>query len=547
MSIQDQRKALAETKAANDRLIAEIKTKLERTIQLERRSKKINPAREEALLGAFSNRVDLVRSFVTVGGEGYFGARLENEKAFNSFATTYLTFVDQLAGAVEGPRPDTAKRDVAIEVLETRYNGWHETKDHNWMKGILEMNETKLKSSLLEMVERTTADLDRFCSKAATLTSENTEVAISLAPRIKEALESIKNQFSAEYIADTEQNFQLVSNVRQIIADIRDKLISFSAQTIIGDKLEDLEVAVKALNDKRETTGKALNAKTVMEPFAPADESSVAAEKTDELGSAVFVLTKLNVNQEFFETVEKRVTEGIMKSASYSAESDPIYMGLTEKANLYANQIRQIKASPKPNPVALKSAIDNFQYVKKQMETYRATKEKEAHTKLEKAMRSIQQMQVSQKFSEVAELFTASSNVPYTLRAKLMVDNGLTDLGVVYQEYMTAAFAGDKEKMIGIETILKVIKEELNPERVIDDVATELMETERELGFGILDEDTDTLAVEMPEFDMSELDGFGEELEVEAPVSGETTTVNVEPEKKEEIPQNRISSMMLDF
>lgn len=543
MSIQDQRRALAEIKAGNDRLITEIKTKLERAIAIEKRVKKLDYSREQALLDIFSNRAELVRSFVTTSGEGYFTARLENEKAFTAFATEYVGFVDKLSAALEGKHPDIAKRDVAIEVLETRHAAWHETKNFNWKVGIGEMNETKLKSSLLDMIERTTEDLERFTKKAITVDGENTSDALMLTPQILDVLEKFKEQIIAGYLADTEGNFKYVENVRSIIAGIRNNMIGFSAKNKVQDALEDL-TSVIAKFDKCETTGKTLDKKKTIDPFLPGSSENVAADKADELSSAVYVLTNLNVNQEFFATAGQRMADKIAKECFYNAEEDPIYVSLMKKAGMFADQVRKEKAAPKPNPAALKAAFDNFQYVKAQAEKHRQAKEKEAQSKLSQSMGSLRDMRVTQKFQEIADLFTSESNVPYRVRASIMEQNGLSDLGTLYQEYLTAAYLGDKEKMIGIEALLKSTKEILNPEKYKDEVETELGEVDR-VEMGILDEDTETISMDMLDIDLGELEGFGTEMETPVTESGETTKVNVGEEavKEDQTRDNRMADL----
>ena len=545
MSIQDQRRALAQVKADNDRVIAEIKAKLERVIAAEKRIKRFDSSREEALLAAFSNRAELVRSFVTTGGEGYFTARLQNEKAFAAFAAEYIGFVDKLTDAFSGKQPDLAKRDVVIDILETRHGAWHETKN-NWKEGIGEMNETKLKSSLLGMIDRTVEDLERFSKKAITLDGENTGVALDLAPSIVKVLKKFKDKLVAGYIADTENNFQYVESVRSTIAEIRENIIGLSARNKVADGLESLNTAIRKF-DNCETSGKTYNQKKVIEPFAEGKGGAVTEGKADELASAVFVLTNLNVNQEFFATAGQQMADKIAKAAAYNADEDPVYVSLKTKAGVFADQVRKEKASPKPNPAALKAAYDNFQYVKAQAEKYRATKEKEAQAKLSKSMNAVQQMAVTQKFQEIADLFTAESNVPYRVRAQIMEENGLSDLGALYQEYLTAAYVGDKDKMIGIEALLKSTKEILNPEKVMGEVETQIFDTDR-VEMGILDEDTETIGMDMLDINLDDLDGFGTIEEDPITESGETTKINVgeEPVKEAEA-DNRMSSLMSEF
>ena len=548
MSIQEERRALAEVKAQNDRIIAEIKGKLERAIAIEKKIKKFDYSREQALLDTFSNRAELVRSFVTTGGEGYFTARLENEKAFTAFATEYMGFVDKLSAALEGKRPDLAKRDVAIEVLETRHDAWHETKNSNWKVGIGEMNETKLKSSLLDMIERTTEDLERFAKKAVTLDGENTTVALSLAPDIIDVLDKFKEKLIAGYIADTENNFKYVENIRAIIAGIRGSITGRTARNKINNALEELEREFGKF-EKCETTGKQIDKKKVIEPFSAGTAGAVKEGKADELASAVFVLTNLNVNEEFFATAMEEAIAKFSVGVGYNAEEDPFYIKMKAQAGVFADQIRKEKASPRPNLVSIKAAMDNVKLILAKAEKYRGDKEKEAQAKLTSSLGALREQEIVSNFQEVASLFTSRANVPYSVRAQTMEQNGLSDLGDLYQQYLTAAYVGDKETMVGIKALLDATKEILNPESVIENVATELD------GIFDIDSDTDTvvdaqaeLAAQIEDFDMSILAGLGTEIDTPVTESGETTKVNVgeEPVKEAEA-DNRMSSLMSEF
>ena len=467
MAIKDLRAALLAVKKENAEERARILSLLESAIQLAEK-KKAEAKRESELLRGLSSDAALTRIVIRKSGEEYLKERLQNEKELSGFLSSLSPIAELLKKSLSGFRVDAKAREDALSALETRYNAWYKNKNSDWTKGLTDMNETRIKSQLLAVIDGALDDFAAFRDKAANLTEERTGTALTLTEKTITEIGKLRESLSATYIADTEENYTLAVGLIDAIAAIRGKITSIAPTIYVNNGLRDAAKYADLLVESP-ATGKKLSDRKNLTPFVAPSVEAITKGQADEFASAMFVFDKLAVNNEFFENVKTMVGESLSKSKILDYKEDQVYIGLKTQADTLATTVRQLQAAGN-NPGALKVAYNNFLSVKEKLDRRVRTINEENARQFEQQMRTLDQLNVSDKFSEIANLFTGTSSIPYALRASIMIASGTCDFAELFTEYLTAATLGDKNKMIEIEGKLAVMKKRFNQSATIEEL-----------------------------------------------------------------------------
>lgn len=534
MGYENQRAKLATIKEENDKLIAEATKILEGAIATEEKvmKKKADTRRERAILASLTDRKTLVQAYINAQGEAYFQGRIDNEENFNRFIKSWLPLLRQYEEIVGNPRLSEAEKNELLSALEQRAEKWIKTKS---TEGIMD---GQLKEQLLKMIDSTLVDLKDFKDTALTVTSEDSEDARALAEKTTAQLEKYKKILEGSYFIDTDENEQLAQEAWGLISQIRTKIPKMASTAQVGLLLKKLEKVMVQI-EQTKNKGKKLNpSKINLGQISSTDEGAIKAGKADELSSAIYVLERLNVSEEFFGVMEKKIQKKLDGMVgSYDLNTDPVYQSLRTNANTCADKIRELQKDPKRNEAQIKIYYRQFQGFKKQLEEYQKKKTAEMEKKANKSLSTIKYMEICDKFRAVGELFTGESNVPYAVRARIMASSGMSDFGEMFEKYVVAATMGDEETMKDIEIRLTVMRQKFDTEQKLADTT---ILGEDDLKDEDTDGDVDTATEEPLEID---LDGFGTEVETpvaepikEGPINdGAVETVNTGAEAEDDL------------
>lgn len=532
MGYENQRAKLAAIKEENDKLIMEAVKLLDGAIAAEEKvkKKKADTRRERALLASFSDRKTLVQAYINQQGEAYFQGRIENEENFNRFIKSLLPLLKQYEEKAGDPHLSEAEKNELLSAMEQRAEKWIKTKS---TEGIMD---GQLKEQLLNMIDTTLGDLRDFKDTSLTVTSEDSEDARALADKTMAQLEKYKKLLTDSYYIDTDENQALAQEAWNLISQIRTKIPKMASSAQVGLLLKKLDKVMVQIGQSKNKGKKINSAKVNLGRLGSAEEEDIKAGKADELSSAIYVLERLNVSEEFFGVMEKKIQARLDKMVGgYDLASDPVYQSLRNNANTCADKIRELQKDPKRNEAQIKIYYRQFQGFKKQLEEYQKKKTAEMEKKANKSLSTIKYMEICDKFRAVGELFTGESNVPYAVRARIMASSGMSDFGEMFERYVVAATMGDEETMKDIEIRLTVMRQKFDTEQKLAD--TSILD-EDDLKDEETEGDVDTATEEPLEID---LDGFGTEVPVAEPVpqtpltDGAVETVNTGAEAEDDI------------
>lgn len=532
MGYENQRAKLAAIKEENDKLIMEAVKLLDGAITAEEKvkKKKADTRRERALLASFSDRKTLVQAYINQQGEAYFQGRIENEENFNRFIKSLLPLLKQYEEKVGDPHLSEAEKNELLSAMEQRAEKWIKTKS---TEGIMD---GQLKEQLLNMIDTTLGDLKDFKDTSLTVTSEDSEDARALADKTMAQLEKYKKLLTDSYYIDTDENQALAQEAWNLISQIRTKIPKMASSAQVGLLLKKLDKVMVQIGQSKNKGKKINSAKVNLGHLGTTEEADIKAGKADELSSAIYVLERLNVSEEFFGVMEKKIQARLDKMVGgYDLASDPVYQSLRNNANTCADKIRELQKDPKRNEAQIKIYYRQFQGFKKQLEEYQKKKTAEMEKKANKSLSTIKYMEICDKFRAVGELFTGESNVPYAVRARIMASSGMSDFGEMFERYVVAATMGDEETMKDIEIRLTVMRQKFDTEQKLAD--TSILD-ENDLKDEDTEGDVDTATEEPIEID---LDGFGTEVPVAEPVpqtpltDGAVETVNTGAEAEDDI------------
>ncbi|MBQ3220666.1 MAG: hypothetical protein IJB34_01740 [Clostridia bacterium] len=532
MGYENQRAKLAAIKEENDKLIMEAVKLLDGAIAAEEKvkKKKADTRRERALLASFSDRKTLVQAYINQQGEAYFQGRIENEENFNRFIKSLLPLLKQYEEKAGDPHLSEAEKNELLSAMEQRAEKWIKTKS---TEGIMD---GQLKEQLLNMIDTTLGDLRDFKDTSLTVTSEDSEDARALADKTMAQLEKYKKLLTDSYYIDTDENQALAQEAWNLISQIRTKIPKMASSAQVGLLLKKLDKVMVQIGQTKNKGKKINSAKVNLGRLGSAEEEDIKAGKADELSSAIYVLERLNVSEEFFGVMEKKIQARLDKMVGgYDLASDPVYQSLRNNANTCADKIRELQKDPKRNEAQIKIYYRQFQGFKKQLEEYQKKKTAEMEKKANKSLSTIKYMEICDKFRAVGELFTGESNVPYAVRARIMASSGMSDFGEMFERYVVAATMGDEETMKDIEIRLTVMRQKFDTEQKLAD--TSILD-EDDLKDEETEGDVDTATEEPLEID---LDGFGTEVPVAEPVpqtpltDGAVETVNTGAEAEDDI------------
>lgn len=532
MGYENQRAKLAAIKEENDKLIMEAVKLLDGAITAEEKvkKKKADTRRERALLASFSDRKTLVQAYINQQGEAYFQGRIENEENFNRFIKSLLPLLKQYEEKAGDPHLSEAEKNELLSAMEQRAEKWIKTKS---TEGIMD---GQLKEQLLNMIDTTLGDLRDFKDTSLTVTSEDSEDARALADKTMAQLEKYKKLLTDSYYIDTDENQALAQEAWNLISQIRTKIPKMASSAQVGLLLKKLDKVMVQIGQTKNKGKKINSAKVNLGRLGSAEEEDIKAGKADELSSAIYVLERLNVSEEFFGVMEKKIQARLDKMVGgYDLASDPVYQSLRNNANTCADKIRELQKDPKRNEAQIKIYYRQFQGFKKQLEEYQKKKTAEMEKKANKSLSTIKYMEICDKFRAVGELFTGESNVPYAVRARIMASSGMSDFGEMFERYVVAATMGDEETMKDIEIRLTVMRQKFDTEQKLAD--TSILD-EDDLKDEETEGDVDTATEEPLEID---LDGFGTEVPVAEPVpqtpltDGAVETVNTGAEAEDDI------------
>ena len=529
MGYENQRAKLATLKEENDKLIVEAVKLLDGVIATEEktRKKRADTRRERALIDAFSDRKTLVQAYINEQGEAYFQGRIANEENFNRFIKSWLPLLRQYESKTGDPHPNDAEKNELLSAIEQRAEKWIKTKS---TEGIMD---GQLKEQLLNMLDSTLGDLKDFKDTANSVTSEDSEDACALAEKAHAQLEKYKKVLTDSYFLDTDENQTLAQEAWGVIGQIRTTIPKMAASAKVNMLLRKLDKVMVQIGQTKNKGKKLNSAKINLGKLGSSEEADVKEGKADELSSAIYVLERLNVSEEFFGVMEKKIQTRLDKMVgSYDLNADPVYQSLRTNANTCADKIRELQKDPKRNEAQIKLYYRQFQGFKKQLEEYQNKKMAEMSKKADKSLSTIKYMEICDKFRAVGELFTGESNVPYAVRARIMASSGMSDFGEMFEKYVVAATMGDTDTMKDIEIRLTVMRQKFDTEQKL--ATTDILDED-----DLRDDDTDVDGVKTDEEPMViDLDGFGTEVDTpvvvpDAPITDgvvETVNTGAEPE-----------------
>lgn len=550
MDYQDYREELTRWKSQNDELIYDIRNRLTRYNKKYGKKKGffwrlfhkkgVGQTAEEKFIVQFSDRRALVCPFIKEKGEGYFERRIENEKAFQSFAKEFSSLLENLekTALTKGKDVNLQKQRV-VGVMTEKTEAWLKNKTQEWRE---DMQETVLKTQLIELFDQTIDDLKLFAEGNTSMNNVEGKEDARLADKTRKDLEKYKEVVLGCSFLDTDGNYYLGEDIRAELLRIRKDLPKMASDRIVKSALSEIDKLTMEIKSER-NEGRKLGLGKKIKPFTPANEKTLLGkDKIDELSASVFVLERLTINQEFFDAMEARIQRKVDSLAMpHDFSSDETYLSLKAKASECAKEIRKLKADPKCSKVKLASYVELLKACDSQIKDYENKKLKEVRASVEASQEISRLQKTCASFKEVGEIFTSKSGVSYLERAKIMVETQTYDFRKMYEEFVSALLNGDKETLLSIRAKLQAMVEEFNTRRGRD-ILSEVEEAEREaVAFSLdMDEayadpdtviDEDALADLLGEYD-------DETPATEVPVKqaeGKVETVNTEEYASDEL------------
>ena len=513
------RTELAELKEQNDAAIREASALINSSLAAavnQRRTRRTDIERQEALIRTLSNRERFVCADISAGNTDYLEARIENEKSFAEYIESYIPVARQLALAQTAQKTDYRAISTLISSLEERTNLWINNKNKTWKENL---TMTILKTQMLAMVDATIEDIKLFGTRSRSVDDTPTKaenLASSIAKRLAKTRTAIENY---EFV-DSEECYRVLAVARENLAAARNYIPK--ADTIrTGDAIDEFESLVAqaaAITDP----GRRLKARHNIDTFARENKELIALGEVDELTAAAYVLKRVNVNAKFFAERRAKMIEDLDKLETGNLEDDDYYLALVRNTTLAADRVKKAKAEGKPNSY-VNSLYDLFKDCKGAVDAYRAKKIEAMKAEAAKLKTKLHYMNITDRFAKVAEIFSGDSEASYTLRARIMVRNNVEYFVDMFEEYIDAATVGDIDRMNAITDKLDDMENGYNQNDTIemklrDDELTERyrLANKAEISY---EEREEPKYEEEPLRDMDDLDEYA--------------TIVTEPEKKD--------------
>lgn len=480
MAFDEQRRQLAAAKAENDRLILEIRTKMNGVIALDPKNAEIRTVLGQEL-ARYENRDKLVRLFVAKSGEDYFAARLDNEKAFSGFAAEFMSLLGQLEEGVGSKSLRHEERAAILKRITDMTDTWVGNKTAEWKIG--GMNESKLKTQLLAIIDQTIRDLSDFSEFASTLVNEDNISPRDRATQTYEHLAGYREKIAGAYIADTDENYAILAAIREGLASVREDIPKIGTTFHMKQTLRAVDEAIEKAS-RAAITGRKLSPKSTLDTFGGSDNDAIAAKSADELGAAIYILRSLNMSQELFDELGAKLAPKVspIPPKVYVPHADPEYLSFDASINEWTEMAKQAYQSG--DMELAQTYLDAVDQYKEAKDDHVATEQEKAKKAMDEWRRAMAMNQrgaahkaIIEKFKEIAKVFTGESLVSYGARATIMVDMGVSDLGELFREYVDAAMVGDVDTMDRVDGLLINIKQSYDAQRVIREQEGHVKET----------------------------------------------------------------------
>lgn len=491
MALEELRAELAKVKSNNDRLLIALKDKLNAIMQLDKGGDIKNLLSTQ--LARFDSRKTGIRLFFAASGEDFFKARIKNEEDFAGFAAAFNTILEDLEDGIRSRSLSHDNRTALLNRIKTMSDAWIETKNERWTT---ELNESQLKTQLLALFEQTKKNIESLGKYARHLVDEDTTDIRARASEIYEKIEGYQRMLGAGYIADTQENFELVSSVRDTISLVREDIAGFATDIRMEMTLEGLdEQMAKVVGAK--SAGKKLNPKKdVIEPFTTITPEALKKEEVDELGCAIYMIQQLGMARETFAKVKSIFAPELTMQKTPmptlpNFATDPNCLAFDGNiAQLKEQGAAAMAAGEIETALSIKQMLDELVADK---ETYKAGA-MEGYREAMKTWREQNRVSANKNpyatiismFEKTYAVFSGKSLVSYKTRAKIMADQEVYDMNDLFQRYIDASMKGDRTTLINIRGLLKTVITEYSAVRThqgleADPAIAEILEMERQL------------------------------------------------------------------
>lgn len=552
MAIEEIRSQLAKAKADNDRLLIDIKARMNAIMGIDRGGDIKNLLTTQ--LARFDSRKTGIRLFYALSGEEYFRARIKNEEDFAGFAAAFSSILEDLEDGLKSRSLNHDTRTALLNRIKTMSDAWIETKNERWTT---ELNESQLKTQLLALLAQTRKDIESL-SKYSVYTDEDTTTIRERATQIYEKIEGYQRQLGAGYIADTVENYEVVAAVKEGIGAVRENIAGFATTIKMQMALEGLDEDMERVAGAK-SAGRKLNPKKdVVAPFVAVSPAALKNEEVDELGCAIYMIQQLGIANETFAAA--RAQFGLPDTIppmplSPNLEMDPQHISLSTNMEQIKQQIRV--ALERGDQLTAARLTKTYATVKKALETYDGGVMKKYQTELDGWNAIISKINenpyagIIALFEKTYAVFSGKSLVSYKTRAKIMAEQEVYDMSELFQRYIDASMKGETATLINIRGLLKTVITEYNAARTnlgleADPAVAEIIAMEKkldQLDAEMEKENENPLAeTELSAEEIALLDAMKAQLAREdgvaapaTPVTGDAPKVNTEPEPKIDI------------
>ncbi len=410
---------------------------------------------EQELISLLRDRDRLIRrQNISAVGDDYLAERIKNEDAFCDFATD-LTSLAKKAQAIRSGKPNYNKNEYvsALGVVRARLGAWEKTKSEKWREQ--DVMVTVLEQRLLSLIDKTVEELGVFVKRLGSLGDDDAISSASVARDAIKKLEGYKAAISGMHVPDTEEAAVLVKEIAEIILEIRAETPKFAASSLVRAELERLGATVSRIEGLKES-GKKI--KTEIPEIVPGGIEAFEQEKADELTAAIFVVEKMSVNKEFFEAMRSRTESILVKSFSNGDfTQDRIWSSLTARLNNIADLIRSKEAEGAPEQI-IDMLYDQFEEAKAGRDDREKTIVENMRSGMGVGVDALEFQRICDRFESVSTLFTAENFLPYTVRAQIMAETGMSDFREMFERYIIAANVGDSETIEDIDAKIAAMR-----------------------------------------------------------------------------------------
>ena len=437
------RTELAHLKEANNAAIKEATALINSALaaaSVNRKTRRGDMERLDALLRALSNRDKFVCTDIPAANADYFEARIENEKHFAEYISSYIPIARQLSLSCSAQKTDNKAVGALISALEERTHLWINNKNKTWKENL---TMTILKTQMIAMVDATIEDIKLFGARSRSVDDTPTK-AENLATNMAKRLAKVRAALENYEFVDSEECYRVLAAAREYLAAARNYIPK--ADTIrSGDALDEFEALVAEAATITDP-GRRLKARHNIDVFARENKDLIALGEVDELAAAAYVLKRVNVNAKFFAERRAKMIEDLDRLETGNLEDDDYYLALVRNTTLAADRVKKAKAEGKPNSY-VNSLYDLFKDCKGAVDAYRAKKIESMKAEAAKLKTKLHYMNITDRFAKIAEIFSGDSEASYSLRAMIMVRNDVEYFVDMFEEYIDAATVGDIDRM----------------------------------------------------------------------------------------------------